>query len=176
MGAGLALAGLLWGLALLVALPEGLGQLALKGLWQPTYPLILPLTISVIGACFTAGASAGLHALGAASRSLRAMVVTSVLVLGCGLEGAALGGAVGVMRGAAVATCIGALVWWWQLFAALEENHGSPTASPVAPEATGEQRQPGSLAQTSPAWQLRLRSPRRRGLPQQPQPSRSGER
>jgi O-antigen/teichoic acid export membrane protein len=133
VGAGLALAGFLWGMALLIALPEGLGQLALKGLWQPTYPLILPLTISVIGACFTAGAAAGLHALGAAPRSLRAMVVSSILFLGCGLEGAALGGPVGAMRGAAVATCIGALVWWWHLLAALEEHeHPLPASAPPA--------------------------------------------
>jgi len=175
VGAGLALAGLLWGLALLVALPEGLGQFALKGLWQPTYPLILPLTISVIGACFTAGATAGLHALGAASRSLRAMAVSSVLFLGCGLEGAALGGAVGVMRGAAVATCIGALVWWWQLFAALEEAHGSPAASAVAPEPPGDQRQPAGGGQPAPARLHRLRSPLRRDRPPQPQPSRPGK-
>ena len=115
LGAGLALAGLTWGIMLLVALPKGLGVRVLGSIWRPAYPLILPATISVMGGCVSAAAGAGLHALAAARRSLRAMVLTSVAFLGCGLVGAATGGAVGTMRGAAVATWIGALLWWWQL-------------------------------------------------------------
>jgi O-antigen/teichoic acid export membrane protein len=126
VGCGLALAGLAWGVVLLVALPRGLGQFVLGSLWRPTYPLVLPLTISVMGACFSAGATAGLHALGAARRSLRAMALASLAYLGFGLLGAALGGSMGVVRGAAVATWVGALVWWWQLHLGLRESGHLP--------------------------------------------------
>ena len=121
VGIGLALGAVAWGAALLIALPRGLGAFMLGSLWRPTYPLILPMTISMIGACLIAGATTGLHALGAARRSLRAMALSSGTYLVCGVAGAATGGALGAVRGAAVATCLGALVWWRQLGTALRE-------------------------------------------------------
>jgi len=127
VGAGLAVLGLVWGAAVLVALPRGLGNVLLgQHLWRPTYPLVVPYTIWVMGGCFIAGATAGLHALGAARRSLRAMVVASVIFLGSGLLGAYVGGALGTIRGAAIATWIGALVWWWQLRVAMRESGKIP--------------------------------------------------
>ena len=120
-GVGLAAMGLAWGVVLLVALPRGLGNWLLGPIWRPAYPLMLPLTISVIGACICSGATAGLHALGAARRSLRAELVGSTLFLVSGLVGALAGGVAGTVWGAAVATWIGSLVWWWQLRAALRE-------------------------------------------------------
>jgi len=121
VGGALAVAALAWGVLLLVALPRGLGDRVLGPIWRPTYPLVLPLTISMVGSCASVGATAGLHALGAARRSLRVAVLASVIYLGCGLVGAVTGGAVGTLRGSAVATWIVALLWWWQLRAALQE-------------------------------------------------------
>jgi O-antigen/teichoic acid export membrane protein len=129
MGVGLAITGLAWGGVLLVALPRGLGNWLLGPIWRPAYPLILPLTISVAGACAGQGATSGLRALGAARRSLRAMVIASVAYLSLGLAGAALDGAVGTVRGVAVATWIGAFVWWWQLQAALRESDRVPATA-----------------------------------------------
>lgn len=127
VGGGLAVLALAWGGALLLALPKGLGNLLLGGqLWRPTYGLVMPYTVSVMGGCLIAGATAGLHALGAARRSLRAMVIASLLLLGCGLTGAYYGGAMGTVRGAAVATWAGAVVWWWQLRIAMRESGKIP--------------------------------------------------
>ena len=128
VGAGLALGALMWGIVLLVALPRGFGDRLLGAIWRPTYPLVLPVTISVMGACLAAGATAALHALGNARRSLRAEVLTSAAYLACGLVGAAAGGAIGTMRGLAVATWVGALMWWWQLHLAQHESGHSPAA------------------------------------------------
>jgi O-antigen/teichoic acid export membrane protein len=122
VGAGLALLGLAWGSVLIVALPKGLGHLMLGSLWRPTYPLVPPSTIAIMGACVSAGAGVGLHALGAARRSLRAMVLTSALFVAGSLVGAAAGGASGTMWGWAVVSWTGALLWWWQLSAALQES------------------------------------------------------
>jgi O-antigen/teichoic acid export membrane protein len=129
LGGGLAIVGLIWGLALLVALPRGLGDWLLGPIWRPTYPLVLPLTISVGGACVSAGATAGLHALGAARRSLRAMIITSAAYLGFGVAGAFAGGAAGSVAGVAVATWVGAVAWWWQLQAALREAGHAPAGA-----------------------------------------------
>ena len=71
---------------------------------RPADRLVPPYVVSVVGGCLIHGAAAGLQALGAARRSLRAMVLASAIVLGCGLAGGYLGGAVCTVRGAALAT------------------------------------------------------------------------
>jgi len=127
LSGGLATAGLVWGVVLLVALPRGLGGWLLgPKIWRPTYPLVLPQALFVVGQGASAGAGAGLHALGAARRSLRAMVLASAVYLICALVGAIEGGTVGTTSGGAVAAWIGALISWWQLRAALRESGNVP--------------------------------------------------
>ena len=72
-----------------------------------------------------------MHALGSASRSLRAMAVASALFVICGLIGAALDGAVGTMYGAALASWAGALLFWMQLRHALREPVSTPAETQV---------------------------------------------
>jgi O-antigen/teichoic acid export membrane protein len=127
VGVALAVMAILWGVALLIMLPRGLGSWLLGSIWRPTYPLVLPFSLSIAGACFSIGAMAGLHALGNAKRSVRAMVITSAFYVACGLAGAFLGGALGAARGAAVATCAGAILWWLQLMAATRHLHDQPS-------------------------------------------------
>jgi O-antigen/teichoic acid export membrane protein len=122
LGIALSIGACAWGGLLLVALPRGLGQWLLHGLWRPAYPLLLPLTAAVIGACVTAGAIAGLRALGVARRSLRAEIITSALYIVFTLAGAARWGATGAVGGGAVATLAGAVIWWFQLHVALRES------------------------------------------------------
>jgi O-antigen/teichoic acid export membrane protein len=137
MSIGLALAGLAWGIVLLVAMPKGLGHLMLGGLWRPTYPLVLPSTIQIMGGCASAGAGTGLHALGAAKRSLRAMVLSSVLYVGCALIGAAVAGVMGTIIGAAIASWVGALLFWWELRAAMREVKEKPGSLISGPRRSG---------------------------------------
>src|SRR5215467_1555460 len=132
LSVGLSLAALVWGIALLVALPRGLGDWLLGPIWRPTYPLVLPTTLFMMGGCASAGAGTYLHALGNARRSLRAGVAQSIAFVVCSLAGAAAGGAVGTMRGAAVGMWIGALVFWWQLRLALRESR-TASDGPSAP-------------------------------------------
>jgi O-antigen/teichoic acid export membrane protein len=170
---GLSLLGLAWGVVLLVALPRGLGYWLLGAIWRPAYPLIVPLTVSVVGSCVIAGAAAGLHALGAARRSLRAMLCTSGAYLGCGLAGAAADGAVGTVIGVAVAAWAGALLYWWELRGALRgadlppdhvaEGHRSP------PGAQGGRHRGRTAVQARP----RRWNPRHRRHPGHSQPSQA---
>jgi O-antigen/teichoic acid export membrane protein len=122
LSVGLTLLGLAWGVALLVALPRGLGEWLLGSLWRPAYPLVLPTTIYIMGLCANVGAGTWLHALAAARRSLRAAVCTSAAYFAGALVGAVAGGAVGSIRGAAAGTWVGVLVYWWQVRAALRES------------------------------------------------------
>lgn len=118
---GLALMATVWIAVLLVALPRGLGQEVLGSLWRPTYPLVLPLGICIIGGCISTGAGAGLHALGTSKRSLRAMFNMSVFYVICTVIGARLGGAVGTMDGAAVSGLFGGALYWWELLKAVRD-------------------------------------------------------
>jgi O-antigen/teichoic acid export membrane protein len=135
--AGMALLGLAWGVVLLVALPRGLGQLMLGSLWRPTYPLVLPSTIAVIGGCVQAGAWTGLHALGTARRSLRVMVLSAALFVIFSLVGAVVGGALGTLWGAAISSWISALLFWWQLRKALRESPTGRVADPAGAKSAG---------------------------------------
>jgi O-antigen/teichoic acid export membrane protein len=140
---GLALLAVAWGIVLLAALPRGLGEWLFHAIWRPTYPLVLPLAISVVGACVAAGAGTGLHALGAARRSLRAMVLASAVYVACSLAGAAAGGAMGTVRGAAIATWLGALLWWRELHAELREyGHDQAGGFALSGRPPGRHRMP----------------------------------
>ena len=118
---GLSLAGLAWGIILLVAVPRGLGHWLLGPIWRSTYPLLLPQMLFVIGQVIGWGAGTGLHALAAARRSLRWTVLTAVLYVIASVVGAAAGGTAGTVWGAAVALWIAAAYGWWQLGVAQRE-------------------------------------------------------
>ena len=114
-GAGLAAAALAWGVVLLITLPTGLGDLLLGQVWGPAYSLVPLITLAFMGGSIQAGAGAGLRALGAARRSLRAMIYSSLAVVICGLLGAswrndwgrAGGGSRGVARRGSVVAATG---------------------------------------------------------------------
>lgn len=126
LGAAQAVTALAWGMALLFLLPEVLGRWLLDAVWEPASELVLPVTLSVAGAGFVAGAAAGLRALGAARRSLRSQLFASTMYLGGGLAGAAVAGALGATWGSATAMWLGAAIWWGQLGAGLREHVTDP--------------------------------------------------
>jgi hypothetical protein len=119
---GLVLLGLAWAIVLLLALPRGLGGWLLGPLWRPTYPLVFPTALCIMGYCATGGAGTGLHALAAARRSLRAAIYTSAAFVVFAVAGAFLDGAVGCMYGTAAALWSGAAVYWWELRGAFRET------------------------------------------------------
>ncbi|HYK34137.1 MAG TPA: hypothetical protein VEV63_19340, partial [Streptosporangiaceae bacterium] len=139
-----------WGVAAHLVLPLGIGHLALRSLWRPTNQLILPVTVSVMGTCVTVGASAGLRALGASRRSLRAMIISSTVVVVASVLGALSGGAIGTVRGMAVAGCFSALVWWWQLHAALRESRIAKQAALLRSEKNAGRHRAGEVAAPGP--------------------------
>jgi O-antigen/teichoic acid export membrane protein len=152
IGGSTALAALAWGIVLQVGLPIGLGHIALRSLWRPTYPLVLPVTVWVMGTCLTVGASAGLRALGASRRSLRAMIVSSVAIVVGSVLGALSGNALGTVRGMAVAGAIAVVAWWLQLRTALREAN-------IASEAIGLIQSPAGRHRAQPDSSLGRATP-----------------
>jgi O-antigen/teichoic acid export membrane protein len=122
LGGGQAAAAMAWGAALLLLLPDRVGELVLGEVWHSASALIVPATLSVMGASFTTGAASGLRALGQARRSLRSQLIASAMYIVGGLAGAWAGGALGSSWGVATATWLGAVVWWLQLQVGLREE------------------------------------------------------
>ncbi|MDX3385847.1 hypothetical protein PV682_30965 [Streptomyces niveiscabiei] len=125
LGGGQAAGALLWGGALLLV-PGALGEAALGEVWHSASALIVPIALGVAGAGLGTGAAAGLRALGAARRSLRAQLFASACYVGGGLGGAALAGTAGSAWGVAAATVTSSAVWWLHLRTALRERRPEP--------------------------------------------------
>ncbi|MEU9670293.1 hypothetical protein AB0E25_32925 [Streptomyces bobili] len=125
LGAGQAVAALLWGTALLLV-PGRLGELVLGDVWDSASALIVPAALGVAGAGLGTGAAAGLRALGAARRSLRSQLFASACYVGGGLGGAAVAGTAGSAWGVAGATVCSSAVWWLHLRSALRERRHNP--------------------------------------------------
>ena len=138
LGAGQAVAALCWGLVLLFLLPDGAGRVILGEVWDPASALILPVTLELMAASLATGAAAGLRALGAASRSLRAQLTSSAGYLIGGLVGAVMAGALGSAWGVAVAVLLTSSLWWMELRAALSAWTTRQPADPgQQPDPTG---------------------------------------
>jgi O-antigen/teichoic acid export membrane protein len=146
VSAGSALLALAWGAMLLLALPGGLGHLMLGSIWRPTYPLVLPATLLLMAGCVTTGPLLGMHAMGTARRSLRAVIGTSVITLSCALVGAVTGGTLGTMRFAAAGAWLGTLLFWWQLRQAVHESSTVPVPGWLRPRRSEESRRRSATA------------------------------
>jgi O-antigen/teichoic acid export membrane protein len=105
--------------AVLLAIPESLGQRLLHESWAPASTVLLPTTVFITAFGLQMGAWAGLRALAAASRSLLSQLVGSVLSVAGVLAGAAAAGAIGAAWGIAAAGVLAATFWWWQFHVGL---------------------------------------------------------
>ena len=119
LGGVQAVGAMAWGLTLMLLIPDTIGRHALGEVWDAASALILPVTLAVMSASLSTGATAGLRALGLARRSVRAQLFGSAAYVTLGVAGAAIGGAVGSAWGVALATFLAACVWWWNLRKAL---------------------------------------------------------
>jgi O-antigen/teichoic acid export membrane protein len=127
-----------WGALVVTLLPLGLGALMLGPLWVPAAELLPPIIIAFVLGGFEIAAAAGVRALGAASRSLTAQLITAGLYLVLGGGGALVAGAPGSCWGVAVATLLGACAWWVQLHRAHAEHMDAVRRGATLPNALKE--------------------------------------
>jgi O-antigen/teichoic acid export membrane protein len=137
LSGGLALAALAWGAVLLVALPLGVGHLVLGSLWRPAYPLVLPTVLAIAGNCASVGSGTGMHALGAARRSLRASMMNSAIIIPLGIAGALLAGVLGTLYFTAAASWLTMGMSWWYFRKAMRESSTVPVPSGLWPRSRG---------------------------------------
>ena len=131
LSGGLACVALAWGLTVLLVFPHGPGEALLGSVWPSAHALVLGVMVSATAGCLHVGPSAGLRALGRADKTMRSqLAVTSLFILLGGL-GAALWSAQGAVWGTAVASILGAVIWWDQLVRAQREDVAVAVAVPV---------------------------------------------
>ena len=143
VSAGLSLAGLAWGIVLLVGVPRGIGHAVLGSadVWRPTYPLVLPQTIYIVGGGIAAGAGTGLHAMGAARRSLRVAIIGALIAAGCSILGAVVWGIEGTIYGLAVGVWVGAAINWFEFRKAWQEAKRARAVTHKQPSAAADSAQ-----------------------------------
>jgi O-antigen/teichoic acid export membrane protein len=112
---GLAMAGIAiaWG-GVLTLMPADLGRVLLGPNWDPAHRLALILALGLAASSFSSGALIGLRAFAAATRSLRATVISSLLATVLTVWGAWLGGALGAAWGILLAHAAVMPLWWWE--------------------------------------------------------------
>jgi O-antigen/teichoic acid export membrane protein len=131
LSCGLAAVSAAWAVTLLVVFPFGIGEMLLGTVWGDTRALVLAVTLSATAGCFHVGPSAGLRALGRADITMRCQIAASGIYVTFSAAGAVLWGAPGAVWGTAVASTIGAVIWWSQLRRAQRE-YQAPEDPPSA--------------------------------------------
>jgi hypothetical protein len=137
---GLGLTALAWGAVLLVALPLGVGHLVLGSVAGPAYPLVLPTVLAITGNCAGVGPGVGMHALGAARRSLRAAMWNAGIAIPAGVAGALVAGVLGTLYFTAAAAWLTTLMSWWYFRKALRESSTVPVPRWMWPPRSGGHR------------------------------------
>jgi O-antigen/teichoic acid export membrane protein len=96
----------------LLVLPQSIGLELLNASWPGARSVMLPSGLVAIAVGVVIGASLGLKALRRADQMLRVTFFQAPMMLGLGVLGAAVNGAVGAAWGFAVAQIFGVLVCW----------------------------------------------------------------
>ena len=131
LSGGLACVALCWGIIVLVVFPHGIGEALLGSVWPSAHALVLGVMVSATAGCLHVGPSAGLRALGRADKTMRSQLAVTSLFILLGAVGAALWSAQGAVWGTALASVLGAVIWWSQLVRAQHEDAAAASAAPV---------------------------------------------
>lgn len=127
-----------WGVAISLV-PDDIGRTLLGENWAAGKPLVLLLALGLAASSLSGGALIGLRALAAATRSLRATVISSTLTTVATIVGAMMFGAAGAAWGIVLAHVATIGLWWW-------EFHRGAQAYAEAGEADARTLQGGSVS------------------------------
>jgi O-antigen/teichoic acid export membrane protein len=125
---GVGAGALAWG-AVFLLLPSVVGrQLLGSGVWTQAHNLLIPVILLQALGASNAGAFAILRALTAATRGLRVRLISSVILIACGVGGAYLAGPQGAAWGLAGASLCTLLLWWNEAHRAIAAHRRSFSA------------------------------------------------
>jgi O-antigen/teichoic acid export membrane protein len=106
-------------------------------IWRSAYPLMIPTALATLFGCAGTGAGMGLHAMGAARRSVRSTLIGAVISLTLALTGAAVWGTYGTVLLAALGTLITGAISWRFFVKAMQESGQVPVPRWLAWMAAG---------------------------------------
>ncbi len=123
----LAALAVVWG-AVVSLLPDSLGRDLLGATWTDARALLPAVAGVMVGVGVTLGALCALRVLAAARDSLVARMASASLVVAAVLGGGAIAGASGAAWGWAIASLLGAAVWWLRLRVAWHRQQAQPSS------------------------------------------------
>lgn len=135
IGSAMAVVAIVWG-GLLTLLPAEVGHALLAANWDPAQQIVLVLALGLAASCFSSGALIGLRAFAAATRSLRATVISSLLTTVTTIAGAWLYGAAGAAWGILLAHTVTMPLWWWEFRREAVRYAAGASEAGAAPDAT----------------------------------------
>ena len=101
--------------AVIVALPDSIGEALLGDSWTDATDVRLTFGLYMVTQAVIIGATVGLRIVVAASSSLGAALVSAVAIIAIPTVCATTGDLVTIGWGVAAGGAIGAVAWWWQL-------------------------------------------------------------
>jgi hypothetical protein len=123
---GVGAGALAWG-AVFLLLPAVVGRELLgPGVWTQAHSVLIPVILLQALGASNAGAFAIMRALTAATRGLRVRLISSVILITCGIGGAYLGGPKGAAWGLAGASFTTLLLWWNEAHRAIAAHRRTP--------------------------------------------------
>jgi O-antigen/teichoic acid export membrane protein len=111
LSAGLATFSLVWGVVTLTV-PDSVGQQLFGDTWQAAQPLLIYYCVAQVANGLRTGPEAGLRALGAADRTVRARVWVSMIGVAGQVAGALVAGALGVAVATAIIKPFQMVIWY----------------------------------------------------------------
>jgi len=100
--------------------------------------------LAIAGNCASVGSGTGMHALGAARRSLRASLMNSAIVIPLAIAGALVAGVLGTLYFTAAASWFTMGMSWWYFRKAMRESSNVPVPSGLRPRSGGHDSTAGT--------------------------------
>jgi O-antigen/teichoic acid export membrane protein len=122
----------------ILLLPDSLGEAVLGDAWDAAEPLLLPVGVQIVFLGVMTGARAGLLGVRGIRKAMVIDVISTVMVLGATISGAAIDGVEGALWAVAFVHGLTSIVWWMVFLARERGRESAPGATAPAPARTVE--------------------------------------
>ncbi|MEV4999815.1 oligosaccharide flippase family protein [Nocardioides sp. LML1-1-1.1] len=99
-------------MAVLLLLPDSVGRLVLKDVWEPTQALLLPATVQMVLYGAICGTRAGLLGMRAVHKTVRIDIATTVILTAAICVGVVVGGVTGAYWALVAGQAVCNVIWW----------------------------------------------------------------
>ena len=113
--------------AVLLAMPDRLGELILGNAWDATKPLLPPTCAQILAMGLLTGARVGLLGMRAIHKALVIDMVSTAVFVTMTLTGAVVAGAAGALWFGAASRAVITVVWWLTFWTQADSDQASPT-------------------------------------------------